>query len=148
MTNQSKIFNLNNEQIEELKLEILSLPENEAIEYLIEILDNDYILSENNEVVEKAENFLSDKRFNKYREIIYNDNIDDDFPYEKEIVYKAINKYKKPDGWSDLGLIGSYLKKNKVDYYKYCGLSDFLELFQDVEVNIDNKTGIRKCKIK
>ena len=62
------IVNLTESEIEEFKLEILSLSLEDGIEVLESIVDNQYVYNRYNDDFRKVIQFLTDSRFNKLRD--------------------------------------------------------------------------------
>lgn len=85
-----KISELTAIEIEDRILSLLMMPDAKVIEYLEHVLDNEYTFSEIPEDIKAAELFLADKRFNKYREIMYNSIKDE----EGDIIFTFGKRYK------------------------------------------------------
>jgi len=122
----SNITLLNKSQIENLKLQILKLPENEVIETFFNFLDH-MSFSLNDVESQAVEKFLIDKRFQVYIEAIREELYKVPENKNKEdVLLEAVFDTIKSDGWSDLGDIGNILKEKNIDYSKYPNLSEFI----------------------
>ena len=74
---EKKVADLNKKQFENLIRFCLTISEDEIVGYLLHVLDVEYTLSDNTKENKAAENFLSDKRFSKFRETIFG-HVDDE----------------------------------------------------------------------
>ena len=67
---ERRISQLKTKQVENLIKFLQTISDDETVGYILHVLDTEYNLSEENKENKMAEKFLSDKRFNKFRDAI------------------------------------------------------------------------------
>ena len=75
---ERKISQLKAKQVENLIKFLQTISDDEVVGYILHVLDTEYNLSEENKENKMAEKFLSDPRFNKFRDAIMKHVSDDD----------------------------------------------------------------------
>jgi hypothetical protein len=65
-----KISELTPEQIKSRKEFLLTLTKEEVMDYLLYIMDEEYVLGDQSKENIKVQDFLADERFNKFRDLI------------------------------------------------------------------------------
>lgn len=139
-----QLFKLSKDEINEIKIFLVNCSKDDAKNYILHVLDNEYIWAETEEQKKAAEKFLSDKQFNSLRDEIYNETEEDILEYVDEI--KETIKLLSKDGWSDISRIAQHFKDNGINYDSYKNVSDFIT--QNVaNVEIVDDHGFRKCRL-
>ena len=80
---ERKVFQLKSKQVENLVKFLGTISDDEIVGYILHVLDSEYNLQEDNKENKIAEQFLSSKIFNKYRDAIYK-HVDDDEDKKKK----------------------------------------------------------------
>lgn len=140
-----QIINLSENEIEEIKNFILNCSNDDAKNYILHVLDNEYTFAETEEQKKAAEKFLSDKRFNYLRDEIFNELEEETLEYVDEIK-ESIDIFSK-DGWSDMSRMAQHFIDNGISYDGYKSFSEFV-LKNVKNVEILDEDGFRKCRLK